>query len=248
MPANPAAERNSKNLNGPCLDSHRASQPLPNATPFDTVAFIGGIERVAREAIAVFGRPPYHEYTFMFQDGAYGGLEHLNSVTLGAPSSALAEGQSALLEEMAHEFFHGWNLMRIRPAEEGGVDYRHAGRSRGLWFSEGLSIYYADLLLRRAKIRLADSTRVDHLRSVIGRYLNNSGSTSISPERVSLHAYDLRPILRSMRIGDRLSFETIRNGRPFRTTVVVRGFSGPQPLSKPFQTPPSDKSDFASGG
>jgi predicted metalloprotease with PDZ domain len=167
--------------------------PLPNAAPFDTVAFVGGIERVARGAVAVFGRAPYREYTFMFQDGAYGGLEHLNSVTLGAPSASLARDQSELLEEMAHEYFHAWNLMRIRPAERGGVDYRHAGRSRGLWFSEGLSIYYADLLLRRAKIALDDSTRVSHLQRVIARYLGNAGSTSISPERVSLYAYDPEP-------------------------------------------------------
>ena len=172
---------------------HVVYWPLPNATPFDTVSFVGGIERVAREAVAVFGRAPYREYSFMFQDGAYGGLEHLNSVTLGAPSASLAQGQSELLEEMAHEYFHAWNLMRIRPAERGGVDYRPAGRSRGLWFSEGLSIYYADLLLRRAKVALDDTTRVDHLRSVIARYLRNSGSTSISPERVSQYAYDPEP-------------------------------------------------------
>jgi predicted metalloprotease with PDZ domain len=172
---------------------HVVYWPLPNATPFDTTAFVGGIERVAREAVQLFGRPPYREYTFMFQDGAYGGLEHLNSVTLGAPSASLAQGQSELLEEMTHEFFHGWNLMRIRPAERGGVDYRHAARSRGLWFSEGLSIFYGDLLLRRAEIAQRDSTRVDHLRSVIGRYVRNSGSMSISPERVSLNAYDPEP-------------------------------------------------------
>lgn len=167
--------------------------PLPNATAFDTTAFVGGLERLAREAIALFGRAPYREYTFMFQDGAYGALEHLNSVTLGAPSASLAEDQAGFLEETAHEYFHGWNLMRIRPAERGGLDYRPAGRTRGLWFSEGLSMYYADLLLRRAKIARHDSTRVDHLRSIMSRYLSNSGSTSISPERASLFAYDPNP-------------------------------------------------------
>jgi predicted metalloprotease with PDZ domain len=167
--------------------------PLPNATPFDTTAFVGGIERLAKQAIAVFGRAPYREYTFMFQDDAYGGLEHFNSVTLGAPSADLAQDPFGTLEETAHEYFHGWNLMRIRPAERGGLDYRPAGRSRGLWFSEGLSIYYADLLLRRANVARRDTTRIDHVRSIMRRYFNNRGSVSVAPESASLHAYDPQP-------------------------------------------------------
>jgi predicted metalloprotease with PDZ domain len=167
--------------------------PLPDATLFDTTAFVGGIEGVVRQAVALFGRPPYREYTFVFQDGAYGGLEHLNSATLGAPSSALARGQAPLIGEAAHEFFHTWNLMRIRPAERTGVDYRQTGQSRGLWFSEGLSMYYADLLPRRAGMRPSDSTRVVHLARLLERYLSNAGNTRISPERASLAEYGAPP-------------------------------------------------------
>jgi predicted metalloprotease with PDZ domain len=167
--------------------------PLPDVTPFDTTAFVGALEGVVRQAVALFGRAPYREYTFVFQDGAYGGLEHLNSATLGAPSSALARDQAPLIGEAAHEFVHTWNLMRIRPAERGGVSYRQTGQSRGLWFSEGLAMYYADLLPRRAGLRVNDSTRVAHLERLLERYLFNPGNAAISPERASLAEYGTPP-------------------------------------------------------
>jgi predicted metalloprotease with PDZ domain len=166
---------------------------LPDATPFDTTAFVGALEGLVRQAVALFGRPPYREYTFVFQDGAYGGLEHLNSATLGAPSSALARDQAPLIGEAAHEFVHTWNLMRIRPAERGGVHYKQTGQSRGLWFSEGLAMYYADLLPRRAGLRVRDSTRLTHLERLLERYLFNPGNAVISPERASLAEYGAPP-------------------------------------------------------
>ena len=169
--------------------------PLPNATPFDTTAFVGAIESLARQAVALFGRAPYREYTFLFQDGAYGGLEHMNSVTLGAPSADLAQSPHALLPETAHEFIHTWNLMRIRPAEYRSIDYRTQPPVAGLWFSEGLTLFYADLLLRRAGggISLPDSTRIAHLERLISRYLANPGNARFSAESVSRVAYNAPP-------------------------------------------------------
>ena len=167
--------------------------PLANATPFDTAAFVGNIERLARQTVALFGRAPYREYAFLFQDGAYGGLEHRNSVTLGAPSADLARDPKWLLAETAHEYIHTWNLMRIHPAEYGDVDYRTQPRTRGLWWSEGLTLFYADLLLRRAALPVADSTRIARLERLIGRYFGNPGNARIAPEQVSLVAYGAPP-------------------------------------------------------
>jgi predicted metalloprotease with PDZ domain len=167
--------------------------PLPDAASFDTTGFVGSISRIAREAVSLFGRAPWREYTFIIQDGAFGGLEHANSVTLGAPSTSLAQDMSPLLEELAHEFIHAWNLVRIRPVEYRGVDYRAPEPSAGLWFSEGLSMFYADLLLRRAGIRLDDSTRTTHLAGLIARYLSNPGDFRFSAERVSRVAYNAGP-------------------------------------------------------
>jgi predicted metalloprotease with PDZ domain len=167
--------------------------PLPDAAPFDTAAFVGGVEKLVRQAVAVFGRAPWREYTFLFQDGGFAALEHRNSVTIGAPSGDLARNPAGYFAETAHEFFHAWNLMRIRPAEYRGVDYRPQPPTAGLWFSEGLSMFYADLLLRRAGLPVSDSTRAAHLERLIGSYLASSGNAHFSAEAVSRVAYNAEP-------------------------------------------------------
>jgi predicted metalloprotease with PDZ domain len=168
----------------------------PGAAPppaFDTAAFVGGIERVAREAVRLFGRAPYRDYTFLFRDAAYGGLEHYNSVTLGVTAASLATEPHGHIVETAHEFLHTWNLMRLRPAERGGLSRTPAGRTTGLWWSEGLTMFYADLLPRRAGLATYDSTRIAHLEASIGRYLANPGNTAVSPERASYAEYGGQP-------------------------------------------------------
>jgi len=168
--------------------------PLPNATPFDTVAFGASVQRVVHQSFALFGRAPYREYTFMFEDGAYGGgLEHRNSVTLGAQSAELARNPNAFIQETAHEYVHTWNLMAIRPVEYRDLDYRTQPPVSSLWFSEGLTMYYADLLLRRADIPLRDSTRTAHLERLIGSYLFNPVYARFSAESISQVAYNAQP-------------------------------------------------------
>lgn len=168
--------------------------PLPNATPFDTAAFVSGIRSMVHQAIALFGRTPYREYTFQFEDGAFGGgLEHRNSVTLGAQSVELARDPDAVIQETAHEFFHTWNLMAIRPVEYRDIDYRTQPPVSSLWFSEGLTLFYADLLLRRAGIPLHDSTRTAHLERLIGSYLANPAYARFAAESISKVAYNAEP-------------------------------------------------------
>jgi predicted metalloprotease with PDZ domain len=175
--------------------SHRVVYwPLPNATPFDTSAFVSGIQSIVHQAIALFGRAPYRDYTFQFEDGAFsGGLEHRNSVTLGATSAELARDPNAVIQETAHEFVHTWNLMAIRPVEYHDIDYRTQPPVSSLWFSEGLTMYYADLLLRRAGIPLRDSTRTSHLERLISSYLLNPAYTRFSAESISRVAYNVQP-------------------------------------------------------
>lgn len=167
--------------------------PAVGAAAFDTLALVNGLEGIARQAVALFGRVPYRDYTFMLQDSAYGGLEHRNSVTLGAPSTSLAEVPRWTFAEAAHEFTHTWNLMRIRPEEYGDVGFRTQKPVAGLWFSEGLTLYYADLFLRRARLPVQDSTRLAHLESLIGRYLASPGNARFSAERISRVAYNAEP-------------------------------------------------------
>lgn len=167
--------------------------PLPDAVAFDTAAMVSGIERLTREVIALFGRAPYREYTFVFQDGAVGSLEHLNSLQMGAPSTELARGLAGFFSEAAHEYTHSWNLMRIRPAEYRTVDYRTQPPVAGLWWSEGLTLYYADRFLRRAGLPVFDSTRLAHFQGLLSRYLATPGHSHLSAERVSRAAYNASP-------------------------------------------------------
>jgi predicted metalloprotease with PDZ domain len=164
----------------------------PTYTRFDTSAFRKAIEGIATEAVKVFGRPPYREYTFMFQDNAWGGLEHHNSVTLGARSDLLAKDPAELLGEAAHEYFHTWNLMRLRPAEYTGVSHKVIKPVPTLWFSEGLTLFYADLLIRRAGLA-ANTTRTQHLQNILARFLASPATSKFSAEAISRVSYNASP-------------------------------------------------------
>src|SRR5207302_346504 len=145
---------------------------------------------VVGEAFKIFGKAPYHSYTFLYQDGAQGALEHLNSVTIGARSQSLAQRLTGVFDTTAHEYFHTWNLMHVRPVERVGVRYRPANPTGELWWSEGVTIYFSDLLLRRAKLPTFDPTRVAHLETYIAAYLLTPGYSRISAERASRAADD----------------------------------------------------------
>jgi predicted metalloprotease with PDZ domain len=116
------------------------------------------------------GEVPYRDYTFILhlRSNAGGGLEHLNSTSLGYPrfgftirggdratsaSPNAGEGQRdyrSFLSLVAHEFFHLWNVKRIRPDALGPFDYTQENYTKLLWVAEGITDYYADVSLRRA--------------------------------------------------------------------------------------------------
>ncbi len=164
----------------------------PAGVPFDTAQLVGNVERIAREATRLFGRMPYHRYQFLFEDGTYGGLEHQNSVSMGAQSLNLARDPNSLLGQIAHEFFHTWNEVHVRPASWVGIRHVAPAPTSELWWSEGVTLYFADLLLRHAGLPLPDSTRVQHLATLIGRYLANPSHALVSPEQTS-RAFNLPP-------------------------------------------------------
>jgi len=163
--------------------------PLPNAVPFDTTTLVNYIQQFVQQCNILFGRLPYREYSFLLQDGAFGALEHCNSVTIGLPSVELAKDITSYLPEIAHEYFHTWNLMRIHPVEYGDVSYKTPLLSKGLWWSEGLTIFYADLLRHRAGLPAFDSTRIKHLETLIRRYFNTPVYRKFSAEEISLASY-----------------------------------------------------------
>jgi len=118
-------------------------------------------KKIVETEIAFWGgKPPYEHYTFICHvyPGARGGLEHRNSTALGIDSFRFhprKEYEDQVLGLIAHEFFHTWNVKRIRPAVLGPFDYTRENYTSLLWVFEGITSYYDSLLVRRAKLMAA---------------------------------------------------------------------------------------------
>jgi predicted metalloprotease with PDZ domain len=137
---------------------------------FDGDRLLADAKRICAAQIAFWhgrGKPPFQRYVFMLntvEDG-YGGLEHRASTALLANrrdlprrgQAAASDGYVTLLGLISHEYFHTWNVKRLRPAEFVELDYSQENYTRLLWFFEGFTSYYDDLMLRRAG--LIDSAR-----------------------------------------------------------------------------------------
>jgi predicted metalloprotease with PDZ domain len=107
-------------------------------------------------------KPPIDRYVFMLNavDDGYGGLEHRHSTALICTRRDLPqrdarkqpEGYTTLMGLISHEYFHTWNVKRLRPAEFARYDYGQENYTELLWLFEGFTSYYDDLLLRRAEL------------------------------------------------------------------------------------------------
>ncbi|HEY5063127.1 MAG TPA: PDZ domain-containing protein [Gemmatimonadaceae bacterium] len=162
---------------------------LPNATPFDTAAFVDELRRLTQVTTAIFGgvpAPAVAGFHFLIQDGANDALEHAASVTIGVLSAALASNPRAALTEITHEFFHTWNLVAIHPDDYGALSFRPAHPTSGLWWGEGVTLYYADALPRRAGLTPANDSRAAHLERLLGAYQAAPWRGRVSPEAASL--------------------------------------------------------------
>ena len=164
--------------------------PLPNSTPFDTTEFVRSIQRFAEQSFSVFGNAPYSSYTFLIEDGAWGGLEHVGSVSIGAQSIDLAKDPHAYMGEIAHEYFHTWNLVALNPRGLPSASADPPTHTRELWWSEGVTMYYAQTLQRRAGMPEEGKTRLSELEEEIDRFYGNSGNAQVSPERGSWASVD----------------------------------------------------------
>jgi predicted metalloprotease with PDZ domain len=111
------------------------------------------VESIVRAHKAFWGSLPYEKYVFInLLTEAGGGLEHRNSTVLMASRWATRTASSYLawLNLVSHEFFHTWNVKRLRPVELGPFDYETEVYTPSLWVAEGITSYYDRLLVRRA--------------------------------------------------------------------------------------------------
>lgn len=116
---------------------------------FDKEAFVTMVRQIADSQVNLFDEVPFEKYVFLFYVGPFpaggGGLEHLNSTNISLSQPQLKAEISSGANVTAHEFFHLWNVKRIRPAVLGPFDYTQPARTRALWFAEGVTSFYADL-------------------------------------------------------------------------------------------------------
>ena len=126
--------------------------------------FVQDVQRVVREEGLVFGEFPEYEpgsYTFIADYLPYAdidGMEHRNSTVMTQPSNIRGD-RTRLLDTVAHEFFHGWNVERIRPREIEPFDLDRPNMTGDLWLAEGFTQYYGPLLLARAGLMTVDQFR-----------------------------------------------------------------------------------------
>ena len=143
---------------------------VSGAGAFDGARLLADTQRICETEIdfwhgadAPAGSAPFERYVFMLNATAdgYGGLEHRNSTALIAqradlPTSSTSatlkasDGYTTLLGLISHEYFHTWNVKRLRPSELTTIDYDRENHSELLWWFEGFTSYYDDLILRRA--------------------------------------------------------------------------------------------------
>ena len=174
---------------------------------FDGKRLLVDTQRICEAAITFWhgkaARPadvPFKRFVFMLNavDESYGGLEHRASTALIAArrdlprlsgaGEPLADGYVTLLGLISHEYFHSWNVKRMRPREFARYDYTCENYTELLWFFEGFTSYYDDLLLLRAG--LIDETR--YLKAVsktLGQVLGAPGRRVQSLAQASFDAW-----------------------------------------------------------
>jgi predicted metalloprotease with PDZ domain len=143
-------------------------------------------------------RPLHRNYLFLLNavDDGYGGLEHRNSTALIASrrdlprigESRTTDGYTTLLGLVSHEYFHTWNVKQLRPAEFARYEYGRENYTQLLWFFEGFTSYYDDLLLRRAGL-IDDAGYLKLLNKTINQVLQTPGREVQSVAQSSYDAW-----------------------------------------------------------
>ncbi|WP_127804532.1 M61 family metallopeptidase [Hydrogenophaga sp. NH-16] len=190
---------------------------------FDGQRLLDDTRRICEAQIRFWhgdGQPPYERYVFMLHASGegYGGLEHRNSTALIAQRTDLpkisakdakpaalkaTDGYTTLLGLISHEYFHTWNVKRLRPAEFKRYDYTRENHTELLWFFEGFTSYYDDLFLRRAGL-IDDATYLQLVTKTINQVQQSPGQRVQSVAQASFDAWT-----RYYRVGENTPNATI---------------------------------------
>jgi predicted metalloprotease with PDZ domain len=161
-------------------------------TEAEAARYADAVSAIVTSSRDLYGTLPafdFGSYTFLacylpWVDGD--GMEHRNSTVLTSTGS-LATNMTGLLGTVAHEFFHAWNVERIRPATLEPFDFERANMSRELWFAEGFTSYFDDLLLWRSGL-IGDEAFAQRMGAIANAVTNARGRTYFSPVEMSMQA------------------------------------------------------------
>lgn len=126
--------------------------------PMDRPQLVGGLYRIVRTINDFWGGAPFPHYTFIYnvtKDSYLNGLEHGNSTAIQGPID-LDKNAHGFFAMSAHEYFHVWNIKRLRPIGLGPFDYSRPAHTTALWVVEGMTEYYTELMCLRAGIHSVD--------------------------------------------------------------------------------------------
>ena len=163
-----------------------------SGTAAEVDAYTEMAKAVVAEQIAMWGEPADYDfgtYTFIADYLPYAsgdGMEHRNSTILTS-SGSLADNALGVLGTLSHEFFHSWNVERLRPADLEPFDFELANMSDLLWFAEGFTSYYDGLFIRRAGL-LDDGRFAGDLSNLLNGVLPQPGRRYFSPVEMSRQA------------------------------------------------------------
>ncbi len=168
---------------------------------FDGAKLLADTQKICEEEIRFWHgnkKPPFSHYLFMLNavDDGYGGLEHRNSTALicnrkdlpRVGDTKVSDGYTTLRGLISHEYFHTWNVKRLRPAEFASYDYTQENYTELLWFFEGFTSYYDDLLLRRAGL-LDNAGYLKLLNKTINQVMQTPGTQVQSVAEASFDAW-----------------------------------------------------------
>ncbi len=124
-----------------------------NPGDYDTSKLEDILKRITHAEVDWMADRPFDAYTFLYhfpQGHGAGGMEHAYGTAIDLNAERLKSNMMPVASVSAHEFFHLWNVKRIRPQSLEPIDYQHIMDTRALWFSEGLTSTVGDLMLSRA--------------------------------------------------------------------------------------------------
>jgi len=156
----------------------------------DRPKMLSDLKRLVETSARLIGDLPYKKYTFLMMGTGNGGIEHTNSASIQFNGNSLLspDGYQRWLSYVAHEYFHHYNVKRIRPLALGPFDYDRENLTTMLWVSEGLSVYYQDIVMVRAGLT-TPAQYLEKMQGTIARVENATGHRYQSATEASLSAW-----------------------------------------------------------